>query len=135
MILYLNGQDIRRLVLGIINVGADPGIGPAVFECDPDEYLAVIAKYLQSLGKSINDLEGLAVVVGPGSPTALRSSLAIAGTLALARQIPTYSIEKDPAVDDSVFVKTLDLDTLQASVGPLKPIYLRPPNITFPNNS
>ncbi len=133
MILYINGQDIKRLVLGTVAVGADPGIGPTVFEADPDDYLEVIANYLTSLGQTLEDLGALAVVVGPGSPTALRASLAIANTLAFARRLPTLPLEKPAEVDDQEFIKTINLDTLEARARTLKPIYLHPPNITFPN--
>lgn len=126
MILYINGQDIKRLVLGsLIGRTVD------VFETDPDDYLVVIADYLKSLGQTLDDLGALAVVVGPGSPTALRASLAIANTLAFARRLPTLPLEKPAEVDDQEFIKTIDLGTLEARARTLKPIYLHPPNITF----
>ncbi len=130
MILYLNGQDIRRLVLGSVD---DRTV--TLFECDPDDYLSVIAGYLESIGQSIEDLTALAVIVGPGSPTAIRSSLAIANTLAFVKRLPTLPLEKDPAVDDVEFIKSIDLATLEQRAGLLKPVYLHPPNITLPNNS
>lgn len=133
MILYINGQDIKRLVLGTIAVGAEEGIGPVIFETDPDDYLAAIADYLKSIGQTLEDLDALAVVIGPGSPTALRASLAIANTLAFARRLPTLPLEKPVEVDDREFIKTIDLGTLEQMAGTLKPIYLHPPNITFSN--
>ena len=133
MILYINGQDIKRLALGSLAVGADPGIDPVIFETDPDDYLAVIADYLKSIDRTLEDLDALAAVIGPGSPTAIRASLAIANTLAFARRLPTLPLEKPAEVDDHEFIKTIDLGTLEERAQTLKPIYLRPPNITFSN--
>lgn len=126
MILYLNGQDIRQLVLGDLEAGS-----VEVFSADPGEYLSLVDNFLKSKKVSLDDVKALAAVVGPGSPTALRASLAIVNTLTFVNQRRAISLEKDPGLADDEFIKSLDIaKLLSKGAETLKPLYLHEPKIT-----
>ena len=68
------------------------------------ELLARVNESLEDAGRSISDLTHIAVVIGPGSFSALRVGLATAQGMALARDlklipIPTFELEIEPWID------------------------------------
>jgi len=67
MRLYINGQDIKQLVLGDVDNGT-----VVVKDCSPDEYLAELSGFLEGKGIAPVDVLQIYAVVGPGSPTSLR---------------------------------------------------------------
>ncbi len=128
MILYVNGQDINELILGLV----EKEVHLETFSVGPEKYLATLDAFLQTQNIELDKLEGIAVVVGPGSATALRSSLSIVNTVHFAKKLPLYIIEKDPvAVDEDIVTKDM-LSKLE----PLgersfaEPIYAHAPRIT-----
>lgn len=97
--LCLNGSDINRLEVAAYARGTD---GWALQwqksqDVGPEQYLAVLSELVTPV-----EIEGIVVVVGPGSATALRSSLAIANALALAQGVPLYGVQKSDNAFDSV---------------------------------
>ena len=66
-------------------------------------------------------MDGIGVVVGPGSFTALRISVAIANTIGYVLKIPLYGFKKTEKID---FNK-------KRAQKQLKPFYNKKPNITI----
>ncbi len=64
------------------------------------ELSPAIEDMLSRVDKTINDLDGIAVAIGPGSYTGLRVGLALAKGLALANQIPLFGV---PTLDIVAF--------------------------------
>jgi len=64
------------------------------------ELSSAIEEMFKRVNKSINDLEGIAVAIGPGSYTGLRVGLSLAKGLALANQIPLLGV---PTLDIVAF--------------------------------
>lgn len=128
MILYVNGQDINELILGLLG----EEVHLETFSVGPEKYLATLDAFLQTQNIELDKLEGVAVVVGPGSATALRSSLSIVNTLHFAKQLPLYTIEKDPTVSDEDIVTKDMLSKLKPlnKTSFAEPIYAHAPRIT-----
>ncbi|PID85166.1 MAG: tRNA (adenosine(37)-N6)-threonylcarbamoyltransferase complex dimerization subunit type 1 TsaB [Chloroflexi bacterium] len=64
------------------------------------ELSPAIEDMLSRIDKTINDLDGIAVAIGPGSYTGLRVGLALAKGMALANQIPLFGV---PTLDIIAF--------------------------------
>ncbi len=127
MMLCVDGSDITRLTLevfvrehGASNVGGWNRVQGATFDVSPEEYLASIVQFVQ-----LEALEGIVVVVGPGSATALRASLAIANTLAMTRKIPLYGVQKG-----TPWESVLTNDGPKDGAAHLEPVYTAEPKIT-----
>lgn len=128
MMLYVNGQDIARLVLAKLTAVANGWVGEfAVIEGGPESYLKDITTFLASHGLGVEELEGVVVVSGPGSPTALRASHAIVNALAFAKQLKVFSLDKEPQVPDDVALRSLDTVTAKTFAFPH---YGKAPTIT-----
>lgn len=129
--LYVNGQDIGHLVLGLafdkeidaldnINVG-------------PEEYLNTIQVFLKENKLNISDFEKIFVVAGPGSATALRSILSIINSIKFVLDIKVFPIEKKADEQDSCTFKLC----LEGSIDEVEhkkyffPIYENAPKITL----
>lgn len=131
MMLYVNGQDIATFVLGLV----DEDIRLESFSLGPEKYLKTIDTFLGDKNLSLEAVEGIVLVTGPGSATALRASLSIANSLHYAKRIPLYSVEKDQEVIDKEFLTRELIDELQ----PLdtdafaSPVYANDPRITASN--
>ncbi len=103
MMLYVNGQDIARLVLGLLTPAGEQSswkLEPEAIACAPEGFLAAITAYLATHQVALSDLTGLVLISGPGSPTALRASHAIANALSFTAQLPIHSLEKDLSAAD-----------------------------------
>lgn len=99
MMLYINGQDIARLTLGLFD---DRWVvGPETFAVPPEQTLATIDAFLRDKTVSREVVSGLAVVRGPGSATSLRTAISLANAWAFARQLPILGIEKTREEDDA----------------------------------
>lgn len=101
MRLYINGQDINHLVLADI----DDKTSLKKFNVEPEEYLRALDEFLSAHDSSAQKIKEIFVVIGPGSATALRSSLSIVNTMAFVLGIKLHGIEK--LVDEQ------DLDTVR----------------------
>ncbi|MCX6780216.1 MAG: hypothetical protein NT034_03490 [Candidatus Magasanikbacteria bacterium] len=56
--------------------------------------LEVLNDYCATIGQAINDIEGLAVVVGVGRFTSTRVATTVANALALSLNIPVLAIDQ-----------------------------------------
>ncbi len=117
MKLYVNGQDIRQLVVADVEQGE-----PTIVETEPEGYLKVLARYL-------DDVSEIYAVVGPGSATALRSILTILQTVHFVQGTPLFAIEKEPDEDDTSTIARAQADA--TPVDTLVPIYQHSPRITI----
>ena len=126
MMVYVNGQDITRLVLGGI-VDGDWTIGPEVLDVRPEQYLFGLDTWLTRHGLVRGDVSSFALVKGPGSATSLRTAHAMVNALAFAFGVQIVALEKP--------LDVLDADILQAVASQpayafALPAYTRDPNIT-----
>lgn len=119
MKLYVNGQDIRQLVVGDVDQGT-----LTIVETEPEGYLKALAGYLKEVTE-------IYAVVGPGSATALRSILTILQTIHFVQGTPLLAIQKSPEEDDVVTIKRAIADA--QPVETLTPIYQHSPRITISN--
>lgn len=128
MMLYVNGSDIAKLTIGAI--ADDRGsfaIAPTTFDVRPEEFLLTIDTWLRERHIDTQSITDLAVVIGPGSATALRTSLAWANTFAFTRSIPMFGIHLVDGSDDRAAL--IDLSSSH-SVPMLRPVYANVPTIT-----
>lgn len=120
MILCIDGSDIRLLTLVAFAHGAPRRSRPKWRETareeaavGPESFLASITHFVP-----LEEIEGIVIVQGPGSATALRASLAIANTLAMTNGIPLCGVKKGEAWESA-----LAPDGLHAPVDHLEPVY------------
>ncbi len=126
--LYVNGSDIARLTIG--SIAGDRGsfaIAPKTHTVRPEEFLLTIDGWLREQQIDLKSISALGMVIGPGSATALRTSLAWANTFAFVRSIPMFGIELPAGSDDRAAL--IDLGSMQ-SVPMLRPVYANAPTIT-----
>lgn len=127
MMLFLDGSDIGQVVLGLLaDDRASFLVDPKTIVCRPEEYLFCVDAFLRE-NVSQEEISGIAVVVGPGSATALRASLALANTFAFTRSIPMYGVQRNPSLD--ILSVLSDLSDAP-SVPLLRPVYANAVPIT-----
>ena len=99
MMIYLNGQDINRIIFSILKEGAvEQDI--VVNEIGPEGYLKAFRDFLEKNGCELGEVKKIFAVVGPGSATALRSSLAIVNPLGFAKGIGLVAVQKEKTEQD-----------------------------------
>lgn len=131
MILYVNGQDIKTLVIGTVDEQANEP--PRVIsETAPEAYLSHIDDFLKGSHKEVSDVEKIFVVVGPGSATALRAILSIVNTMKFAAGVDLVGVEKPMLEDDRETLRKINEGqaTLVKDRDFLAPIYAYAPRIT-----
>ncbi|MFA5946332.1 MAG: hypothetical protein WC802_05515 [Patescibacteria group bacterium] len=97
MRLYVCGNDIERITLGILEKHGDGftfSVPPTDIPGMTENYLGIIAGFLQAHEAPLDRLEGIVVASGEGSATALRSSHAIVNALGFARGLPLYAVRR-----------------------------------------
>lgn len=88
--------------------------------------LLSLDELLKEEGQTIQDIEGVVVVLGQGRFTSTRSAIILANSFAYARQIPIVSVQKTDLDDEEKVRNLLKKNGLQY----LLPSYYAPPNIT-----
>ncbi len=129
MMLYLNGQDIDHLVLGLVEKTGDVFSfvdQPVTAECRSEDFLANVVEYLKTKNIEKTELSGIIVVSGSGSATGLRVSHALANAWAFAGELDLYSLVKPK---DTLDVDALSLVDAEAKTF-VRPEYERAPTIT-----
>ncbi len=128
MMLYVNGSDIAKLTLGVVaDDRASFAILPKTFAVRPEEFLFTIDAWFREQHIDLKQISELAVVIGPGSATALRTILTWANTFAFTRSIPMYGVELPFGSDDRIAL--IDLTSV-LSTPMLRPVYANAPTIT-----
>lgn len=127
MIIFIDGHDIASLKIGFMEKFSVP----LVFVAEPKELVAESGEWLRFIEEEIGrmnlkkeEISGVAIVSGPGSPTALRASLALGQTLALTLGKDLYRLETNEAGE----LKGEKIDH-----GFILPIYNRSANISVSN--
>ncbi len=127
-VLVIAGQDIRELSLGLSRDGQIAGSKTVV--ASPETYLSTVAETLAEWNVTLDGLNAVAVVTGPGSFTSSRVSVMIANGIAFAKNIPVIGIPNAERVDFA----SLTIPTTLPPVDRFAvPVYDRPPHITIPN--
>lgn len=129
MMLFVDGTDITRIALGLVATDRSHFVvEPSVVAARPEEYLATIDAFLAKHGHDgASALTGIVAVRGPGSATALRTSLALVNTIAFARSIPIFAVTLDNALDRRAAIIGL-ADRAPASI--VHPVYANDARIT-----
>ena len=126
MKLVIAAQDIHACEVGIFD--REKLTHQKNFETAPDGHLAAIESALREWGIAKTTLTGIAVVRGPGSFTASRSSVATANALAFALTLPIFPFSNP---ERRPFSELADLITsAAASPLPVLPEYDKAPHIT-----
>ncbi len=128
MRLYLNGQDIKELVLADI----DDEKSLFTHSGEPETFLAAIEDFLLARKKSVKDIETIYLIIGPGSATSLRTIVTIANVLALTQNLELFGLLKVKDEQDIDSVRAIQEDTAEfVQKGErLLPIYENTPQIT-----
>lgn len=130
MMLYINGQDIRKLTIALFTDSIAPIL--ETYECAPEGYLKKIDDFLSGCKKKMKDFDRIIVVIGPGSATALRSILSIVNTLAFTYGVEILGIEKTPLEKDENTVEAIQKGKVKfIKKDILLPIYSHGPRITI----
>ena len=128
MVLVMMGQDIRELSVALSRDGRVAE--SKTLAASPESYLRDVATALSDWGVTLDDLNAVAVVTGPGSFTSSRVSVTIANAIAFAKGIPVIGIPNPERLDIVAL-------TVPANLPPADrfavPVYDRPPHITAPN--
>lgn len=99
MMLYVNGSDIGHIVLGALSDDRSRFmVDPVSQPSSPETTLRMIDAFVAAHSEVLST--GIVAVIGPGSATALRTSLAIVNTLGFTKGIPLYGVELAPGADD-----------------------------------
>jgi len=123
MMLFLSAQDINQLTVGLID--GHSLIQEKVVECDPESFLAEIDDAFAEWKTEFDQLEGVVVVLGPGSPTSLRVTVTIANTIGFVRQVPVIGVTNQDRVSASELVASTKIKPPD-KFKPLSPEYDRP---------
>lgn len=101
-----------------------------------DTLLASVDRVLDEVGTAAADLDGIGVVTGPGTFTALRIGLSIANALALAEDLPVVGVPAADAASRERFA-TIVKERLEDGSGERQalPEYGKPPSITPPSGA
>lgn len=130
MMLYVNGSDITRLMLGMLNDDRSAFlVDPVAIPSPPEQFLAHVDTFLENytLNPTPSKLTGIVAVLGPGSATALRTSLTMVNAFAFAKSIPVFGVEIAPGADDrAVLVSLYDASPIPMA----RPVYANPAKIT-----
>ena len=133
MMLYVNGSDIGRLVLGVLNDDRSVFIvAPTTIESSPEQFLAKVDTFLLVHFPTIDtrqssSLTGIVTILGPGSATALRTSLTMVNAMAFAKHVPVFGVELAPGADD--YATLVHLHGVGA-IPMARPVYAYPAKIT-----
>ena len=124
--------DISEITLGLLK---DGGLTcEETHQAQPEAYLREINSFLSAHEISLDELEAVAVVTGPGSFTASRVSVTIANTIGFTKSIPIIPIENKEKKSLSEIVKQIDLNAVPNVGSFALPVYDRPPGITTPKS-
>lgn len=131
MYLFISPHDLAYAVFGLVQEvnGVAEGEKIKKVETRPEQILEHLLQYLQEVSIDPCDLEGVIVVTGPGSFTALRAGVSVVNTFAFVHEKPLISVPNKELKDISELLKEVDFTKLNTFV---TPFYGREPNITKP---
>ncbi len=106
MIVYINGQDIHKIIFANLQEGIEDR-DIVIEETGPEGYLKAFRDFLDKADSELDEIEKIFAVIGPGSATALRSSLAIINILGYSKAIDLVGVEKEKDEQDIDTTKKL----------------------------
>ncbi len=121
MQLFLSAQDINQLTVGLID--GQSLVQERTVEADPEEFLQEIDRALHEWSVGFDQIDGVAVVRGPGSPTSLRVTVTMANTIGFVHQLPVAGLVNKDRRAASKLVTDI---TIPDKFEPLTPHYDRP---------
>lgn len=136
MFIVVSPHDISYAVFGLVENGkiengkSEMGDIERV-ETKPEGILEALIGFLKKHKLEPKGLEGIIVVRGPGSATALRAGLSVVNTFAFALDIPIHELENPDGLEIEKLISSIDLTE------PKKytiPFYGKSPNITTSKN-
>lgn len=129
MRLYLNGGDIKQLVIGDV----DTGILEAT-QTAPEYHLRTLVDFLTRYNQKTENITEIHLILNGPSATALRSIITIVNTFALVHKWQLFGYE-DSSNDDKIILDRIKSNSMQAvqSGKMLTPIYQNDPKITISN--
>ena len=130
MMLFLCAQDLHELQIGILKNTQVVEMKTCVVS--PEEYLFQIDTFLKTHTYSLEQLEGLCVVTGPGSFTSTRVILTIANTLRFVYNIPMYYLTNPEYLEPRELLRRSGIGSAVAEGDYATTYYDRPPHITQP---
>ncbi len=124
MILFLDTSDYNQATIALIGreVIKHEFQTVTLSEKLPPE----IKKFLKKQGSNLRQLKKIAVVVGPGGFSRIRTAVAVANALAYGLKIPVVPITKDKLPSDLLELHKFPSQKM------VQPVYDREPNITAP---
>lgn len=131
MMLYINGQDIRSFAIGF-TAPEGSSMLKIIQETSPEKYLQHIHDFLKDNDASVSEIEKLYAVVGPGSATALRTTLSIVNTIAFVSEVELIGVVKSQEEQDEVTISNIRSEKAELIRGKeqLDAIYEHGPRIT-----
>lgn len=133
MTLVVSAQDIRGISLGLVEDGVLRQSSDVVTR--PEEYLQVLDDTLRSWGISLESIDSIVVVSGPGSFTSTRVSTTLVNGLAFAKSVPIISLENPDRLSLTSLVTSQAYRDAAPVTGYATPKYDRPPMITLPKRN
>lgn len=125
MRLFVDGRDIEYISYGDLDSGEYKK-----YTGESETYLRSLDSFLSTCGKTIDSLDEVHIMLGEGSATALRASLAIINTLHFVKHIPLigYTVPKG---EEHVF-QAIRSGNLSGELLPqyATPVYAHAPRIT-----
>lgn len=129
MKLYINGQDIKRLILKDLDSTEDA----LVFDCSPEKFLTVLVKFLEDRNTALNEVKEIYVVVGSGSATSLRTVVSIVNILGWTQKISLHGFTKNTDEQDIDSIRRILGNTMKyvSECEMVEPEYSESPHITL----
>lgn len=132
MMLYINARDINYVSIALFNEEKIVFLESEV-QAEPEDHLGCIDRVMRSQNISIQDIDQIMTVVGPGSATALRSILSIVNTLIFVTKIELLGIEWQDKDTDELVINEIRKGKrmfIQEDYF-LSPVYAHEPRITL----
>ena len=131
MYLFVSPHDLSSAVFGLVE-RVEGGKGGKVrevrkVETQPERILQNLIGYLEDQGIGRKQLEGIVVVTGPGSSTALRAGLSVVNTIAFVQKLPLLALSNKEEKPLEELVASADLSKTERFA---IPYYEKEPRIT-----
>lgn len=133
MRLCLQAQDLHWTMIAVLDAKGKT-MHMVRQESRPETLLNLLIDLLAAWGISWDNLTSIAVVRGPGSFTAIRTSLTLVNAIGFARNLPLGSCTVPIDASDAVALKKLASARTKPSSW-IVPAYGAPPRITKPKGT
>jgi len=130
MYLYLNASKPKQLDVFLIKQDKvlDKTVKKGSFKLS-ENLLLEIDHLLKKNKVTLNNLQGILTVTGPGPFTSLRIAVTITNTLAYSLDIPVMGVKSEKNITDIMVLEKIKKLSILKSIKLLKPYYKIKPNI------